>query len=294
MARLTVVYWRKKLVYVRYLHHGVPTTQFAGIKNPEKGNAKGILKVIDEVLASLKLTENETDEQYMGDIYKKIVNANFDGASVMSGSKTGVQTRMKEVQPGMVYTHCTAHRLELAVLDSIKFDDYLEIFDSNINNIFKFYYYSPTRRKKLNDLALLLEEEFRQLGRLKQIRWLASRSRALQLLELNYKVLVFDLESKSYGDGDTAKKALGYVNFLKTPKFLFYVHFLQDLVDKLRPLSLEFQKSELLACHVPRKLEETKAVIDAMCDTPGEALVRLINGMGTDENGDNSVQRSHT
>ena len=46
----------------------------------------------------------------------------------------------------MIYTHCTVHRLELSILDSMKFDDYLTLFDENIHNIFKFYYKNATRR----------------------------------------------------------------------------------------------------------------------------------------------------
>ena len=102
----------------------------------------------------------------------------------------------------------------------------------------KYYYKSPTRRKELRDPASLFEDEFKQLGHLKNIRWIASRSRDLTLLETNYKVMVYDLESKSYGTTETAKKAKGYVEFLKTPNFLFYLHFFQDIVEKLHPLSL--------------------------------------------------------
>ena len=154
----------------------------------------------------------------------------------MSGSKTGVQTRLREKQPGIVYTHCVAHRLELATLDSLKFDSYLEKFDETINNIFKFYFYSPTRRKELRDLSVIFNEEFKQLGLMKNIRWLASRTRALKYFSNNYKILIYDLETKSYGQSDTAKKARGYADFLKQPKFLFYLHFFQDLVEVLRPI----------------------------------------------------------
>ena len=58
-------------------------------------------------------------------------------------------------------------------------------------------------------------------------------------------------ESKSYGDSETAKKASGYADFIKTPKLIFYLTFLQDVLDKLWPLSLEFQKDELLVYHIP-------------------------------------------
>ena len=274
----------EEIVYVRYLQNNIPVTKFAGIKNPIKADAPGILKAIEDVLVSLKLSPGMSDEEYLENIYKKLLNGNFDGASVMSGYKSGVQTRLKVKQPGLIYTHCTAHRLELSMLDSIKFDKYLKIFDENINNIFRFYYQSASRRKELRDLALLFQENFKQLGRLKNIRWIASRSRALTLLETNYKVLVFDLESKSYGTSETAQKAKGYAEFLKTPNFLFYLHFFQDIVEKLRPLSLQFQRNDLLVCHVPRKIEETKAVVDVLQDVPGDAYNRLLKGISNDVN----------
>ena len=70
----------------------------------------------------------------------------------MSGHVNGVQARIKQKQPAVVYTHCIAHRLELAVLDSIKCDNCLKEFDEEINNIFQFYFYSSARRRELHEL----------------------------------------------------------------------------------------------------------------------------------------------
>ena len=44
----------------------------------------------------------------------------YDGASVMSGHCSGVQTRIREVAPQAIYTHCNAHCLNLALVDSVK------------------------------------------------------------------------------------------------------------------------------------------------------------------------------
>ena len=42
---------------------------------------------------------------------KYIVSQGYDGASVMSGNCTGVQTRIREVAPQAIYVHCNAHCL---------------------------------------------------------------------------------------------------------------------------------------------------------------------------------------
>ena len=79
-----------------------------------------------------------------------------------------------------------------------------------------------------------------------------SSERALKLIETNYEIIIYDMEQKSYGTSETAKKALGYAQFMKNPKFLFYLHFLQDLVGILKPISLKFQQEDFLCCQVPR------------------------------------------
>ena len=203
----------QETVYVRYLNeNNKSVTQFAGLKNPMKADTLGILSAIEDVMKSLNVSEL-SGEEYLAAVYKKLMNGNFDGASVMSGNKSAVPARLKEKQPGMVYTHCTAHRLELAMLDSIKSDQYLPKFES----IFKFYFKRTNRRKELYEISSWFEENSKSFGLLKNIKWIASRARALNLLEENYKTLIYDLENKYYGSSETSKKALGYVEFLKNP-----------------------------------------------------------------------------
>ena len=50
----------------------------------------------------------------------KMVSQGYDGASVMSGHCTGVQTRVREFAPYAAYIHCYAHVLNLALVDSVK------------------------------------------------------------------------------------------------------------------------------------------------------------------------------
>ena len=79
-------------------------------------------------------------------------------------------------------------------------------------------------------------------------------------------MLIYDLEQKSYGYSETGKKALGYVKFLKQPKFLFYLFYMQDVAAVLRPVSLKFQQDQLLVCEIPRmiaKASERSFVSDA-------------------------------
>jgi hypothetical protein len=50
----------------------------------------------------------------------KLVGFGSDGASAMIGSKSGVSTRLKAFSPSLISFHCAAHRLQLAIGDSVK------------------------------------------------------------------------------------------------------------------------------------------------------------------------------
>lgn len=46
-----------------------------------------------------------------------IIAQSYDGASVMSGSRGGVQKKLKYYYPYAAYIHCMAHKLNLVTLD---------------------------------------------------------------------------------------------------------------------------------------------------------------------------------
>ena len=99
---------------------------------------------------------------------------------------------MKKMVPGLWHTHSVACALVVAMLDPIKFvDSYLEKLNDNLNGIFKFHYQSA--------------EDFKKICLLKNIRWIASRSRLFYLVESNYSIPVYDLEQKSYNIYEATK-----------------------------------------------------------------------------------------
>ena len=70
--------------------------------------AEGLTKHIFDILEKFQL-----DPQW-------IIAQCYDGASVMSGHLSEVQSRVKEVAPHAHYVHCYAHTLNLVLVDSVK------------------------------------------------------------------------------------------------------------------------------------------------------------------------------
>ena len=72
----------------------------------ERVRAIDITNAIVNCLEGLGLSLNELRGQ------------GYDGASTMSGEKSGVQKRIRDIQPKALYTHCAGHSLNLAIVSA--------------------------------------------------------------------------------------------------------------------------------------------------------------------------------
>lgn len=144
---------------------------------------------------------------------KKLVGCNFDGASVMMGKKSGVAVQIqKKVPQPVVILHCVAHNL-----DAVKTVPYLETFHETIRQVFKFYYYSPKKRREVNAVSEILDENPAHFSsNIKKTRLLSSRHRALAAMEKILPVTVTHLEQVSSGKGEDAAKAKGILKQITT------------------------------------------------------------------------------
>ena len=89
-------------------------------------NAESLSKYI---LDTLKLYNLDT---------KRIVSQGYDGASVMSGTCSGVQQRIREIAPQATYVHCHAHCLNLVLVDCVKANSQAFEFFSLVQALYVF------------------------------------------------------------------------------------------------------------------------------------------------------------
>ena len=68
-----------------------------------------------------------------------IRSQSYDGAANMSGHKSGLQTRVKEVNPNALYIHCCAHNLNLVLADSCKNCVAAVTFFGTIQKLYTFF-----------------------------------------------------------------------------------------------------------------------------------------------------------
>lgn len=73
----------------------------------------------------------------------------YDGASNMSGARSGVKAVILEAAPKAIYYHCASHRLNLAIVSACKLQP-IKNCESCIGEIARFFSYSAKRQRLLD------------------------------------------------------------------------------------------------------------------------------------------------
>lgn len=94
---------------LRYYYNGVIKESFLHFEAAEKLDAAGLTEKIVQLL-----------ERHGLDYKNHLIGQAYDGAAVMSGKHSGVQARIKEKAKYAFYIHCSAHCLNLVLVDVVK------------------------------------------------------------------------------------------------------------------------------------------------------------------------------
>ena len=118
-----------------------------------------------------------------------ILGQPYDGTSIMSSGKEGVQAKIKEISSLALFTHCYAHYLKLSIAATCKL--LVRNLTSLIDEAYLFLNNSP-KRQKLFELALkeyLPENSHSKLPGLCKTRWV-ERNACLDVFLEMYELLV--------------------------------------------------------------------------------------------------------
>ncbi|XP_070550348.1 zinc finger protein 862-like [Ptychodera flava] len=259
----------QEIVYLRYVDQTecVPKTREIDIIPLASANADGVFRALESGLQSVNLNFNDLKHEQNKD-GPMLVGVNFDGAAVMMGVKSGVVKKITDIIPEVIAMHCVAHKLELAALDANKSVKYMEKFEDTIKGIYNFYHYSPKRRRELTEICAIIQQCTAHFSSVKQVRWLASKDRAVKALKMNLPAVVMHLQ---HSDAD---KARGYYKEVTTVNFIKHIYFMLDYLSVLATLSRAFQQEGLLVMelHVPDHIECTLIALTALKNTPGKYM----------------------
>ena len=103
------------------------------LKDSSSANAETIFNILTETL-------NECGLQL-----QKLSLMASDGAAVMTGERSGIAARLKEVNSKVITFHCLCHKLVLACTDTTSDFDYIKNIELWLRQLWKMFENSPKR-----------------------------------------------------------------------------------------------------------------------------------------------------
>ena len=205
--------------------------------------ANGLYKIISEKLESLS-------------IYKiPILSQAYDGASVMSGDNTGLQTRILADHKFAQYIHCFAHKLNLILVQSCtSLKSASNFFDclQAVYCIFSEPYAHDLLRKLQSNLQISTE-----IFSLSQTRW-AYRYKATKAVFENYDEILDALDIIYEGKSSQRMTARGVKLSIISPEFLICLIIFNKILPLIHVAHKAFQSSNI---NISQALETIESLI---------------------------------
>ena len=163
-----------------------------------------------------------------------------DGASVMTGKKEGLVGQFLRVNPHIVNTHCSAHRLALCAKQAGKNILAVAEFARSIEQIYYHFKKSPHKVDMMQEIQEVLNDPILRYREVHQIRWLSFND-ALQTVVRTLDSLLTYFSTTASKD----PKSVGMKKRLGTEMFILMAHGLLDILRPVMKLSLTFQQQDL-------------------------------------------------
>lgn len=245
------------VIHVRACLDGQPTTAFLDLVHLPSTDA---LSIVNAILATLK--QYRLSDDYLR---KHFICFASDGASVMTGSKSGVGARLKELFPQLVLWHCANHRLELAVGDAVEDVTKVNHFHSFMDSIYKLYSQSPKLTEELEASAREVSAELLKIGKVLDTRWSASSLRTVKAVWTSFHALAHHFFSKK---GESSKFK-GFYDTLTSEGFVSNLAVMFDALIEISRLSLSLQGRDISMVVAHRLIDQTVKALESLASSPG-------------------------
>ena len=236
-------------VIIRFVHNSIPEEHLIGLIQLNQLDAA---YVCDQILSHL------SDLGYSGD---NLVSQCYDGASVMSGVRGGVQALLQnKVGKDIPYVHCYNHQLHLAVVHAMHAEPLAKKFfewSSSLNTFCHRHYVANTYSTPT-------------LKRLLEIRW-TSHYEVTKSIVHNEDVirrLLSEISGDDSAPFDLNTEACGLLAQLKRQNFFDTGKFLLHVLGALKPANSILQSQTVDLCTAGEVVTASLGTLKEMrCDS---------------------------
>uniref|UniRef100_UPI003AAB9DCF E3 SUMO-protein ligase KIAA1586-like n=1 Tax=Centroberyx gerrardi TaxID=166262 RepID=UPI003AAB9DCF len=194
-----------------------------------------------------------------------------------SPEKNGVIAKLKGDFPNVKSIHCLAHRLELAVHDSLKSVSGCNHFEMFISKLYSLFHQSHKTARLLQEAANDLNIEILKIGQVFTIRWVASSFNTVRAVWKSFSALAkhFKTESGDQSHSDSVrKKYTGLLKYLTNASFLCDLACMKDVLRELQSLSLKLQRRDTTLVDSHRYIQQTIEILTAMKMQGGKSTAK--------------------
>lgn len=235
----------------------------------------------------------------------KICGQAYDGASVMSSNKAGVQAKIREISPRALYTHCYSHCLNLSIAASCEVQEVRNLI-SIMNEAHLFISNSPKRQSMFDLTVVKFMPAFShsKLPGLCKTRWVERHTCFEVFLEL-YEPLITFLDAiispKEYPqletsdgswnwDKETRIRAQGLKASLSSFQMMLVFLITKNVLDEAKSLSAKLQKRDQdvyealrMVNSVIENISKIRSNIDAIFPSWYDEVLKLADTIGVIE-----------
>lgn len=157
---------------------------------------------------------------------------------------------------------------------------YITKFMDTIKAILRFYSHSSKRLRELSLASKILDDTIRKYGTWNPVRWIASKSRTMEVVNINCHLSSVATASNSQ-EASTAK---GLVRAMTSVNFVVFLGFMCDFTGALSALSKSFQCDSLTLCSAMDELDATLGMLEQLSSSSGYAMSRFLKEFDSAEN----------
>ena len=235
----------------RYVHGFKIVERFSGYILASELAARALADYILQ-----KISDFSLDLNYL-------VSQSYDSASVISGCNSGVQILLKKKCPQAIYVHCSAHRLNLVLVDVAKHVREASDFFTLLQALYVLFTASKCHERFLSIQKASGGREIR-LKKLSDNRWSCCYDSIVAFMAIYSSILETLKETVNGSDRNRTVEASGILSGVKTFRFVVSLTIFKKVMGISANLSDSLQKDSLDLGSVASLIQATIDTFDSL------------------------------
>jgi hypothetical protein len=198
----------------------------------------------------------KTEVKTLGLQNAAIVAQSYDGAAVMAGHVSGVQTKIKVDHPYAVYIHCLAHKLNLVLVKSCSIHRTAIGLFNTVDELYK-YFSRPGAHSVFIEMQKTLGIKLREIVQQSDTRW-SCRWRSVNAVKIQYSAILHALDKLADPSEPHSVEAAGIAKHMQSLQFVLCLFVFEEILLIIHVVHKALQGREMTLSSASTLIEKLK------------------------------------